>query len=503
MMLSMRVGIVSIQHESNTFLPSPTTLDDFKRHGILTGEQITHRYGQSHHELGGFLAALEAHQIEPVPLLMARATPGGIITSETAGFLLSSAVAALSEAGPLDGLLVAPHGAAVAQEYPDFDGTWLTAMRQRLDGSVPIICTLDPHANVSKAMIDACHATILYHTNPHLDQFECGLQAGQLMAAALAGEIKPVQAGAFPPLQINIERQRTGEPHCQVLYKRAAELRKRSGVLSSSIVLGFPYADVEKMGSGAVVVTDGDLALARQLADDLANEMWQRRASFAGELIDISEALSLAKQIKGTVGLLDMGDNVGGGSPGDSTDLAWALRNESNLLPAFVCLYDPKAQKKAQAAGPGSELDLSMGAKISATTASCGVAPEKIKGPIKARVKVISLHEGYFTETKVRHGGKPYFDMGPTAVVQAPDGLTVMLTSQRTAPFSLGQLTCCGVDPSNFRTIVIKGVHAPIAAYQGCCNEFIRVNTPGVTTADMTKLAYCRRRKPLYPLEAI
>ncbi len=123
--------------------------------------------------------------------------------------------------------------------------------------------------------------------------------------------------------------------------------------------------------------------------------------------------------------------------------------------------------------------------------------------PLTADVTVVRLHKGRFTETGTTHGGITQFDQGPTAIVYTEHGLTIMLTSQRTPPFSLRQLTALGVDPAQFQIIVAKGVHAPCAAYAPACKHFVRVDTPGVTRADMTKLEYHHRRRPLFPFEEL
>ena len=97
---------------------------------------------------------------------------------------------------------------------------------------------------------------------------------------------------------------------------------------------------------------------------------------------------------------------------------------------------------------------------------------------------MLGLFDGKFTEAEARHGGRTEYAMGRTAVVELPGGQTVMLTTDRVAPFSLGQLTSCGLDPTKFKAIVAKGVHAPVAAYKSVCPTMIRVNTPGIATAD-------------------
>jgi microcystin degradation protein MlrC len=118
-------------------------------------------------------------------------------------------------------------------------------------------------------------------------------------------------------------------------------------------------------------------------------------------------------------------------------------------------------------------------------------------------MKVLGFYEdGNFHEDRPRHGGMTDADQGPTAVLQVPGGVTVMLTSLRMPPFSLSQLTTFGVDPNAFQILVAKGVNLPVAAYEEVCRHMVRANTAGVTTADMRQLEYQHRRRPLFPFEA-
>ena len=486
----MRVGVLSIQHESNTFLPTRTTLEQFKQDRFLLGEAVRTSQADSHHEVGGFLEGLERERIDSVPLLMAVAVPSGVVTRETLDELVRLTFEQIGRAGPLDGILVAPHGAAVAEDFPDMDGYWLTLLRLRLGPELPIICTLDLHANVSQTMLDACNAMISYRNNPHLDQRERGVEAATLMARTLRREIRPTLAAVMSPLVINIERQLTSAEPCSSLLARADAVRQMPGVLSASVNLGFPYADVLEMGASFVVVTDQDDVLARQLARELADHAWANRESFRPELISVERAIQQVGRSPKPVCLLDMGDNVGGGSAADGTVLAHAL-HQAGALRTFLCLYDPEAVKSCRCAGEGAALSLSMGGKTDAMHGA----------PLHAEVTVMRLHDGKFSEPLPRHGGRTEYDMGLTAIVETQFGTTIQLTSLRTAPFSLGQISSCGLDARSFDVIVAKGVHAPVAAYESVCKTFIRVNTPGSTTADLTALSFTHRRRPLFPLD--
>lgn len=493
----MRIGILGFLHESNTFVSQPTTFANFQEDLYAEGSSLVRRLEFSHHEIGGFiqglrLAALD-RSVELVPLLAARATPSGTIEAATFDRLLENILSTIDGNQPLDGLLVAAHGAAVAESYSDADGYWLGEVRGLIGSSVPLIATLDPHANLSQAMVDACDALIAYRTNPHLDQKQRGLEAAMLMIETLARNVVPVMAAAFPSLAINIERQSTSEPHWTRQFELADQQRSRPKVLSNSILLGFPYADVVEMGAATLAVTNDDLSLAQTLAQELSASLVDHRFDFVGQLVDIEQALDLCRQSTQRICLLDMGDNVGGGSAADGTFIAQALF-QRRMGPAFVCIFDPEAVHQCSQLGTGVTTRLSIGGHTDLLHGS----------PLEVEVRIRSLHPGRFSESQPRHGGITEFDQGLSAVVEVLDqSLTLLLTSKRMVPFSLQQLISCDIDPSSYRILVAKGVHAPLAAYREVCGQFIRVNTLGSTCADLKQLEFRNRRRPLYPLESI
>jgi microcystin degradation protein MlrC len=488
----MRVGIIGLQHESNTFLRAPTTLADFEQGALLTGEAIRHEYGQAFHEVGGFFEGLASEKIEAVPIFFAWALPGGIVEARTLENLLQRMLVALKDAGTVDGLLVAPHGAGVAENAPDMDGAWLREVRSRVGPTMPIVGTLDPHANLSEAMVRTTDFLVAYRTNPHLDQRDRGRDAARVIARMLRHEIRPTQAAAFPRLAINIERQSTANSPCKECYEALDDMLDDRRLLSNSLLLGFPYADVPEMGTSVLVITNDEPELARKLADDFADYLRMRANEFAGQFIEVPAAIEIAVKLPGPVCLLDMGDNVGGGAPGDGTVLIDALCKHQ-VASAFVCLHDPASVQLATKTGIGATLTMEMGGKTDPRQGT----------PLAATVRVRGIYDGHFSEHEPRHGGRTEYDMGTTAVVQLLQGPTVMLTSRRIAPFSLEQLRSCNVEPRDFQIIVAKGVHAPAAAYAPVCPTLIRVNTPGVTTADITRLDYRNRRRPMAPFEEI
>lgn len=493
-MKSKRVGIVGLLQESNTFIKDKTTIEHFKEDLYLVGEEIRERMANAPHEVGGFFEGLADSAIESVPIFLARAIPYGVIEATSFDSLVNSMLTELQRAGHLDGILAAPHGATVAKNHPDADGYWLGEVRKLIGPEIPIVATIDPHANLSNTMVEATTAIIAYSTNPHLDQRNTGRQAADLLAKTLRGEVQPSQSAAFPPMAINIQSQETSRPPLSEFYQSAERLAEAQTILSHSVVLGFPYADVPEMGSAVIVVSDNNHAQAEQTAQSLANKLWDARHSFEPEFINAKDAVELALQSDlFPVVLLDMGDNVGGGSSADGTTLLTELHHQ-NSRSSFVCIYDPEAVARAAQSGPDTDLELSIGGKT-----------DSLHGKsLHTHVRVVSLHDGKFTESEARHGGFTDYDQGSTAIVETMDSrITIMLTSKRVPPFSLKQVTAFGLNPKDFKIIVAKGVIAPLAAYRSIAGSFIPVDTPGVTRADMTQLSYQHRRQPMYPFENV
>ncbi len=486
----MRIGILAFLHESNTFCPQPTTRQSFEQNTLLAGESIRQQLADSHHEVGGFFGGLEEAGATAVPLYAARAIPSGTIRADDYSQIVNELLQSVRDAGPLDGILAAPHGATVSEEFPDADGQWLSELRQLVGPDLPIVATLDAHANLSPLMVNNVNAIVAYRTNPHLDQRARGEEAAQLLTRMLRKEVRPVMRAVFPPVAISIEQQCTEEAALQPLYELANRQLEQPGILTNSILLGFPYSDVAEMGSAAIVVTDGDEALAESSVAALGQQMWQMRKAFVGDLIAAPDAVAWAASGPRTC-LLDMGDNVGGGSAADGTEVLQALIDQKTPR-SFVCLFDEAAQRMCREAGVGSTVTCSVG----------GHTDDQHGSPVEVTLQVTGLYDGVFRESEPRHGGISEFDQGPTAICESATGQTLMLTSRRMVPFSLQQLRSCGLKPESFQVLVAKGVNAPIAAYEEVCDRFIRVNTCGSTTADMHQLNYQHRRKPLFPLES-
>ena len=486
-----RAGVAGFLHESNTFLGVPTTYEQFAATSLTFGREMFERWRDAHHELGGILRGLAAEGVEVVPLMATFAVPSGTISAEAFEAIAGRLLDAIREALPLDGLLLALHGATVSEVYRDADGEVLRRVRELVGPEMPVVTTLDLHANISEAMIRHATATVAYRSNPHLDQEQRGVEAAAILARTLRGEARPVQVIERPPMLLHISRQFTGESPARELYDDVAAVMEWPGILSASAAMGFPYADVEEVGASFLAVADGDEALARRAAQWMAWRAWTRRAEFVGQLPCPADAVRISAEAAETpVVLMDVGDNVGAGSPGDSTILLAEVMRQG-VRNALVILYDPVAVEHCVAAGVGTTVRLAVGAK---TDLRHGV-PVVVSGIVRR------LSDGKFVETQIRHGGWGAMDQGTTAVMETAEGHTLVLTSKRMAPMSLEQILSLGIHPERKRILIVKGVVAPRAAYAPVAARIVLVDSAGVTSDNPRYFDYEHRRVPLFPLE--
>ncbi|MCZ0940319.1 MAG: M81 family metallopeptidase [Caldilineaceae bacterium] len=482
--MTMRIGIASLSHESNTFASFPTTLSDFR---IVRGRELIEQYRSTFHEVGGFIAGADEYGYEMVPLLGAVATPAGAVQAEAYEALSGELVALISDAMPLDGLLLGLHGAMVAEGFPQGDGETTRRVREAVGPDFPLFVTHDYHGNVPPQLVEDATALIIYKTCPHIDQRERGLQAAELLTRTVRGEVRPVSSIAKPELVYNIAYHNTNMPPMKPVMEAAIELERQPGILATSVAAGYQYADVPWMGPCIVVVADGDQDLAEREAQRLADMMWSTRAELLPKIPGPAEAVAMAiASEEKPVSMMEMGDNIGGGSAGDSTFVLEELLRQG-ASGWVMALYDPEAVETCAEAGIGARLTLPVGGKV-----------DDEHGPtLKVEGTVRTLHDGKFIETERRHGGGRDWDQGLTAVLATGGGLLV-LDSRRTPPMSLNQLRSVGIMPEQQEIFVAKGSVAPRAAYEPVSARIIEVDSGGATSISRPPEDFRLARQGLY-----
>lgn len=488
----MRIAIGGIMHESNSFSAKPTNLALFEEVGIAEGEDLRRVWGNSRHEIAGYLADLDEAGVESIPTLMAWATPSGMVERAAIDELLSRVFHRL-KGESFDGILFGLHGAMVLEGHQDGDGYILQRLRAEFGNEIPLISTLDFHANISETMVNLTDALVVYQSNPHVDQLQRGKLAASMMRRFIKGEVRPTQAMARHPMIFPILHQNTTHGPMKPLIDRLKELETRDEVLAANLVAGFPYADVPEIGAVSVIVTDGDEALAQELSKELADSLWALRDRLDTNLPDAAEAVRLANEsVVEPVVLVEMGDNVGGGSAADSTFILSELVRQKSER-SIVVVYDPESVKACVGAGIGGQVSLQVGGKT-----------DKLHGtPVSIFGRVRLLGDGKYEEREIRHGGRRYNDQGLTALVEYGVGNLVVINSHRDPPMSLHQLLSLGIQPERFRILVVKAAIAYRAAYESVLKRIIEVDTPGTTTPNPRRLDYKHVPRPIFPLDEI
>jgi len=491
-----RIAVAGISHESNSFSSSGTTLADFGWLPDAPSDEALRRAAQEYTTISGYVEGARRYGLDLYPTVIAAATPGGPVADDAFEALAGEVVRRLRAAPAIDGVLLALHGAMVVASYPSGDAEIVRRVREAVGPGLPVVVSHDFHANVTPEIVAQSTALVSYQENPHIDTKERGRRAARIIADTVRGTVAPVQALAKPPMVYNIVFQYTQREPLRPIVEESRRLEHAPGVLAASVLGGYQYADVPWMGPSVVVVADGDQALAEREAQRLADMLWSTRDRLSLALADPAAAVRQAiESDRFPVVLMDMGDNIGGGSAGDSTFLlSELLRQEARGW--LVTLADREAACRAFQAGVGSVFDGRVGGKA-----------DRLHGePVRVRGTIKSLHDGLYFEPEVRHGGTRYHDMGPTAVV-AVDGSTpelpslLLLTTKRSSPNSLHQLRSCGVSPERQRILSVKGTIAPRAAYEPIAARIIEVDSGGATAVDPARFTYRRVRRPLFGLD--
>ena len=486
----MRIAVGCIGHETNTFSPVPTTLDSFKKGGYYRGDEIMDVFRGTRTITGGFLAAAEQFNLQPVPLLWTFATPSAVVEQTAYQALKAEFLTFLRDAGELDGVLLDLHGAMVTDMLEDVEGDLIQAVREAV-GETRIVTTLDLHANITAKMAHNTDIIIGFDTYPHIDCYERGFEAGQLLFGMNAGRIQPTLAYRQLPLLTAPPAQCTMKPPMIDVLKALHALERERGVVTATLSMGFPFADITDAGVSVLVTTNGDMALAGQYADRFAAYIWEMRAAFTFNLYTVEAAIEIANQAdNGPIVLAEGADNPGGGGPCDGTTLLQKFIEADVQDAVIAVIADPESVTKAVSAGVGDSVELRVGGK----TDTRHGAPIALTGRVK------TLSDGRFT-LKGPMGRGTLGQMGTTAVVQV-GGIEIILTERRIQPYDAEVLRSVGIEPRARKLIALKSAVHFRADYTPIAHQILDVDTPGVHSPNLFSYDYQRLRRPIYPLDA-
>ena len=485
----MRIAVGCIGHETNTFSPVATTIDNFKNGSYHRGDEIISAFRGTRTITGGFLDVAEQLNLQPVPLLWAFATPSGMVEQTAYQTLKAEFLTLLQNAGKLDGVILDLHGAMVTDELEDAEGDLIQAVRE-IVGETWIVTTLDLHANITAKMAQYSDVIIGFDTYPHVDCYERGFEAGQLLFGMNQGKIQPTMAYRQLPLLTAPPAQCTMKPPMTDVVNALHALETESGVVTATLSMGFPFADITDAGVSVLVTTNGDMALAEARADQFAADIWEMREQFTFNLHTVEDAIEIANYTDGNpIVLADGADNPGGGGPCDGTTILQKFIDADVQEAVIAVIADPESVAQAVEAGVGNGVRLNVGGK---TDTQHG-APVALTGVVK------TLSDGRFIH-KGPMGRGTAGNMGRTAVVQV-GGIEIILTERRIQPYDVQVLRSVGIEPTARKLIALKSAVHFRADYTPIAHQILDVNTPGVHSPNLFSYRYQKLRHPVYPLD--
>ena len=483
-----RIFVGSFAHETNTFWPTKTNLEAFRNRYYVTRQAVVETFRGTETPIGAFQDVLKENDAEGFFSVAASAEPSGYVAREAydeiTGILLDDLAA---EADRIDGVLLALHGAMVAENEEDGEGALLEKVRKLVGPDKPVIVTLDLHANITRRMAENADAMIPHHEYPHIDGYDRGLDAARMLFRTLRGEIRPVMRFEHPHVLASLTETMTES--YRPVAEACAKARAIPGVLEATISHGFFPADVPDAGVTALAVTDGDEGLAERVAHELSETAWTYRERISRiPTLTPEEAIAEAAKTKGTVVFADVCDNPGAGSSCDGTKLLRAMLGAGVKNAALAIIADAESVEACRRAGEGHWADLRLGGKA---------APEQLGAPIECRAYVKGLFDGRYVNKGPMQAGL-VFDMQGSAVIVV-DGVIVGSVAKQ--PYDAEVFRSHGLEPEAFHILAVKSSVHYRASFGPIAEKMLSVECPGILVTDPCRLTYKRVSRPVYPLD--
>jgi microcystin degradation protein MlrC len=482
--MTLRIAVGGFMHESHSFAPLPTRYADFVQPGgfppLTAGVALIDAVRTTSIPLAGAIEAGEAQGVTLVPLAWAFANPAGPVEDEAFERIAALICAGLSNAldvGPLYGVYLDLHGAAVAVSFPDAEGELLRRVRAII-GNCPLTISLDPHANLTRHMVDQVDALVPFRTYPHIDMRAAGAQAMRLLIERIGRGTPWARVFRQVDFWIPLPSQCTlMDPMMGVLSERMS-LSQQAGVAELAFCFGFPYADFADCGVAIAAYADTEEAAAAA-ADGLAQFVNAREATFRLDIIEaeaaVAQAIRVAATAKRPVVIADTQDNPGGGGHGDTTGLLAELIRQHAKGAVLALINDAESATSCHAAGEGAKLALSLGGK------SDGV-------PLAVEATVLRLTDGNYINTGPMGRGNPSV-LGPTALIEV-GGVRVIVVSRKTQAYDQALFRHVGIEPSECSILALKSSVHFRADFAPMAELVLVAAAPGPVVADPATLTF-------------
>ena len=482
--LAYKILVAGFQHETNTFAPSPATYESFVRgegHPAMARGDAVLALRDVNLPIGGFIQASERQGHTLLPVIWTAASPSAQVTEDAYERIVGEIVAAAGEGG-FDAIYLDLHGAMVARHVDDGEGELLARIRARVGASVPVVASLDLHANVTGRMLASADALVAYRTYPHVDMAGTGARAERLLVRLLDGRKPLVRAARRLPFLIPINGMCTMLEPARSMYEALGTL-EHGPVVSLSFAPGFPAADFPECGP--VIWGYGEEASAvLDAVDSLYDTMLRNEAQWAVPFLSpdaaVAEAIRLSASAQKPVVIADTQDNPGAGADSNTTGMLRALLGNGAQDAALGLIWDAGAAAQAHAAGVGATLELALGGR----SGTPGDAP------FVGTFEVVALSDGRCRyDGPMMHGMQ--VNLGPVACLKI-DGVRIAVSSTKAQMLDRNLYRVAGIEPEQMKILVNKSSVHFRADFEPIAHTVLVAKAPGPMTADPADLPWKR-----------
>ncbi len=484
--------------ESNGHSPLATRAE-FAQNCIAAGEALVADWKSPHPRapatLTGFVEAMDASgEWTPLPLMCAMVGASGPVERAFFEEVLAEHEQRLRAALPVDGVFLSLHGGAIGEAEDDPEGALLERVRAIVGPAIPVVATLDLHANVSRRMVEYASVLVAYRTNPHVDMAERGAECAALLREMLAGT--PGTAGfvKLPFIPPSVAQNTKSGPYADIIAYGQSKMDKR--VMNVSVVSGFSLGDSVKNGMSVIVTTRGDQALADQLAIDIARKAWADRGRYLPRLTSLEDATRAAlacgrDPTQPALLFADVADNPGGGGRGNTVWILEAFHRAGVEGAVLGVFFDPALAAEASALGVGRHFTARFNRDES----------HPLSGHFEAKAEVLALHDEPIIGRRGISAGHS-INLGTMALLQV-GGIRVVVISVRQQAKDTAMFEALGVDLTRVRSLVVKSRGHFRAAFDllFADERIVEVDVPGLTTPILTRVPYRNVPRPIYPLD--
>ena len=499
-----RVALLGFMLESNAFAPVATEAD-FRSRCYLEGDVIVEEARKPvsavHMETTGFVRAMDATgPWLPVPIIVTDCEPAGPVEHGFFERTLSEMVARLRSSGPIDAVYIANHGAMVSTETTDPDGEMFERIRAVVGPGVPIVVTLDLHANISERMVQMSDVIIGYLTNPHVDMFERGEEAAWCLRTLLTGVEAHQVLVRLPLTPASVALLSAAGPYADLLDFGQRRRREHAGaILNVSVFGGFVFSDTPENGVAVVVTGRGELAPAAALANEIAERGWRNRSQFNKSLTSVEDAVALAvartedPKLPAII-FSDAGDNPGGGGTGNTTWLLAALADGGVKDVLYGSFYDPALAAEAHQRGEGVRFEAGFNRD----------GETEFSKQVSMPAKVLSLSDGRFVGRRGIYA-KRALDLGACCALSLgeDEGIVVIVVSKRQQTADPMFFEQFGIDIASARTVCVKSRGHFRAGFDEWFSpeQVYEIDTAGLTSPVLERFEWRGLPRPVYPLD--